>query len=60
MHIMPFLPPGQTSVFPAERLDVAMLEFNLSAMLYFSSFYSYIHKTHENRHKVESRHNLPR
>ena len=54
---MPFLPPGHTSVFPAEWLDVATLEFDQIAT---SSFYSYIYGTHENRHPVESRHNLPR
>ncbi len=50
---MPFFLPGHTSVFPAEWLEVAALEFDQIATSGF-----YIHGTHENRHRVESRHNL--
>lgn len=54
---MPFFLPGPTSVFPAEWLHVATLEFDQTAT---SSYYSYIHGTHGNRQRVESRHNLPK
>ena len=37
IHIMPFCLPGPTSVFPAEWLHVAMLEFDQTAT---SSCYS--------------------